>query len=220
MAHPDDEILGCGGLLAKHSKSITFQVLFLAEGSSCRYDKSDLEKAKISIAEREKSAKEALSIFEPDRISFTNLPCGRLDQVPILEMNKTIESHIKDFKPSTIFTHSENDTNSDHRRVAESVFMASRPGALNTVSNVVSAEIPSSSEWNFNQPFQPNYFIKLTKSQLNMKIESLLKYKSEIRDYPFPRSPEGISAFARYRGIQSGNEFAEAFRIIRSIENS
>ena len=72
MAHPDDEILGCGGLLAKHSKSITFQVLFLAEGSSCRYDKSDFEKAKISIAEREKSAKEALSIFEPDRISFTN----------------------------------------------------------------------------------------------------------------------------------------------------
>jgi LmbE family N-acetylglucosaminyl deacetylase len=206
MAHPDDEILGCGGLLAKHSKSMTFQVLFLAEGSSCRYDKSDLEKAK--------------SIFEPDRISFTNLPCGRLDQVPILEMNKTIESHIKDFKPSTIFTHSENDTNSDHRRVAESVFMASRPGALNIVSNVVSAEIPSSSEWNFNQPFQPNYFIKLTDSQLNIKIEALLKYKSEIRDYPFPRSPEGISAFARYRGVQSGNEFAEAFRIIRSIENS
>ena len=57
-------------------------------------------------------------------------------------------------------------------------------------------------------------------SQLNIKIEALLKYKSEIRDYPFPRSPEGISAFARYRGIQSGNEFAEAFRIIRSIENS
>ena len=61
---------------------------------------------------------------------------------------------------------------------------------------------------------------ELTESQLNMKIEALLKYKSEIRDYPFPRSPEGISAFARYRGIQSGNEFAEAFRIIRSIENS
>jgi hypothetical protein len=55
---------------------------------------------------------------------------------------------------------------------------------------------------------------------LNIKIEALLKYKSEIRDYPFPRSPEGISAFARYRGVQSGNEFAEAFRIIRSIENS
>jgi LmbE family N-acetylglucosaminyl deacetylase len=219
MAHPDDEILGCGGLLAKHSNSMSFRVLFLAEGSSCRYEISEIELYKSAIAEREKSAKEALSIFAPESIHFMNLPCGRLDQFPILELNKIIECHINNFKPTTILTHSESDTNSDHRKVVESTLMATRPGALNIVPNVLSVEIPSSSEWNFSQPFQPNYFLKLDNNHLETKIESLLKYKSEIREYPFPRSREGITAFARYRGIQSGNDFAEAYRIIRFIEN-
>lgn len=218
VAHPDDEILGCGGFLAKYSNKIKFQVLFMAEGSSCRFDSEDSIEAKAAINQREKYARQALSKFKPADIKFTNLPCGRLDQVPIIKLNKIIEQQISDFLPTTIFTHSEHDTNSDHRRVAEAVLMATRPGALNYVKNLFSIEIPSSTEWNFSNPFTPNYFIGLSEEELKKKIEALLIYASEIRGYPFPRSKEGLKAFAKYRGVQSGNAYAESFKIIRIIE--
>lgn len=143
MAHSDDEILGYGGLLAKHSKPRSFRVLFLAESSSYRYDMPKIELYKSAIAEREKSAKETLSIFVTENFHFMDLPHRRFDQFPILELNKIIEHHTSDFKPSTILTHSEYDTNSDHRKVAESILMATPPGALNIVSKVPGVEISS-----------------------------------------------------------------------------
>jgi hypothetical protein len=79
-------------------------------------------------------------------------------------------------------------------------------------------EIPSSTEWNFNSVFEPNLFLSINDNQLNEKIEALEKYNSEIKPFPFPRSAEGIKTFARYRGLQSGNPLAEAFRIIRICE--
>jgi hypothetical protein len=100
-----------------------------------------------------KKRKDDLSIFELDRIIFKKLPHVRFDQVSVLEMNKTFKSSMKDFKPSTILTYFENDTNIENHGVAESIFTTSRTGASNTVSNVVTAGIPTSTERNFNQLF-------------------------------------------------------------------
>ena len=41
------------------------------------------------------------------------------------------------------------------------------------------------------------------------------EYETEIKDFPFPRSKDGIITLAKYRGMQSGYKFAEAFKIIR-----
>ena len=217
-AHPDDEILGCGGLIAKFHKTMSFRVVFVAEGSSCRFSANASNEIKEAIENRENSAKSALQKYSPESISFENNQCGKLDVLPIIEINKIIEKHIMEFKPETLISHSNTDANSDHRRIAESVIMATRPGALNNVKTLISMEIPSSTEWNFNSVFKPNLFISLNEEQILEKIEALKKYNSEIKPFPFPRSPEGVNTFGMYRGLQSGNSLAEAFRIIRICE--
>ena len=219
MAHPDDEILGCGGLLARISGKSEIRVVFIAEGSSCRYSPNEAKEISRAINIRTLAARKSLSNFGIEDIHFENNECGKLDQIPILEINKIIERHIKEFGPSTLICHSPIDANSDHRRVFEATIMATRPGALNQVKDVLSCEIPSSTEWKFTEAFQPNYFIVLNESELQLKIKALLDYESEVREFPFPRSSRGIKALSEYRGMQSGFEFAEAFQLIRSIKN-
>lgn len=219
VAHPDDEILGCGGFLSKVSGMSSVRVVFIAEGSSCRFNESEREAVDAAILLRTLAARKSLDNFNVLDIHFENLECGRLDQVPIIGINKIIEMHISDFAPTTLITHSSVDANSDHRRVSEAALMATRPGALNRVRHLFFCEIPSSTEWRFVDVFRPNFFMELSKEQLEKKIKAMLDYESEVREYPFPRSSRGLKAIAEYRGMQSGCEYAEAFQLVRSIAN-
>ena len=108
-AHPDDDVLGCGGLMAKYSKKVDFRVVFISEGSSCRFLKEEIGTKEVidTIRQRNNFGVEALKILGVDDVVFYDLPCGRLDQHPILEINKIIEKEIRDFEPDTGFTHSE-----------------------------------------------------------------------------------------------------------------
>ena len=219
-AHPDDDILGCGGFIAKHSGAYDFKVIFIAEGSSCRFPYSDLktEPVQNTILSRNNSGVDALNYLGVSKYEFYNLPCGRLDQVDLIEINKIIELEIKNFKPDVIFTHSENDTNNDHRIVFKSTLIATRPGSTGFVRNLFSYEVLSSSEWNFDQPFKPNYFQQLSEENIEKKWKALNMYKTEIKKFPYPRSFEGIKALANFRGMQSNSKYAEAFKIIRRIQ--
>ena len=217
-AHPDDELLGCGGTIAKFiSGGVQIKILFLGEGSTCRFDNASSGEALSAINVRNLCAEKALQKLEVSDFEFSNLPCGRFDQIPIIEINKIIERAIKTFKPDTIFTHSEVDSNNDHKITHRSTIMATRPCGDHIVTNVFVYEVPSSSEWSFSQSFVPNYFVSLTDAQLALKWNALECYKGEMRDYPFPRSWLSIEALARFRGVQSGNDFAEAFQLIRGF---
>jgi len=218
-AHPDDDILGCGGYMAKHRETKTFKVIFIAEGSSCRYAQDTIESYEVTqdIEVRTRSAKKALASLGIDDLKFYDLPCGRLDRIPIIDINKIIESEVSQFKPDTILTHCEHDNNNDHRIVYRAVSMATRPGGLCHVPNLLSFEVQSSTEWNFNKPFAPNYFEVLESKDVAMKWKSLACYGTEIRKYPHPRSQEGVDAMAKFRGMQSGVAYAEAYRVIRTI---
>jgi len=218
-AHPDDDILGCGGYIAKHRQKNNFKVIFLAEGTTCRYSSGEIKSSNAlrDIATRSSSARKALSTLGVTDVSFYDNLCGRLDQSPILHLNKIIESEIANYNPDTIFTHSEVDVNNDHRIVYRSVSMATRPGGLHHVPNLLCFETQSSTEWNFSCPFEPNYFEVLTSEMVTMKSHALECYKSEIREYPHPRSREGVETLAKYRGMQAGVCRAEAFKVIRTI---
>ena len=141
-----------------------------------------------------------------------------MDQVPIIEINKIIENEIKNFKPDTVFTHSSDDTNNDHLIVHRATQMATRPGARIFVNKLFTYEILSSTEWRFTKTFTPNYFESLSESDVHNKWLALEKYISEIKEFPYPRSREGIFTLAKYRGIQSANTYSEAFRLIRAIK--
>ena len=162
-AHPDDELLGCGGSIFKYlNKGVIVKVLFLGEGSTCRYDNPKSEEALASIKERNSWAVKALDAIGVTDFEFYNLPCGRFDQTPIITINKIIESVIRQFRPDTIFTHSEGDANNDHRIAYRATIMATRPSQENIVNRLFCYEVLSSSEWSYTSSFLPNYFISLT----------------------------------------------------------
>lgn len=217
-AHPDDEVLGCGALLANAVESGgNVKVVFICEGSSCRYESSKSEAAQKAIKLRTEKAIKALSVLGVTDYEFFDLPCGKLDQYPILKLNKTIEKMVSSYRPDDIYTHSFVDANSDHRRIIESVIIATRPGALNFVGRILSFEILSSTEWGFKEAFNPNVFFSVTEDKLKLKLEALSCYGTEIKAYPFSRSLEGVETLARYRGMQSGVHYAEAFHLVREI---
>jgi len=210
-AHPDDEILGCGGLLSKYSNKMEIAIIFIAEGESCRYKNSESKSLILNkVKYREECARKALELFNVKDISFNTLRCGRLDSVSIIDINKIIEEKLFSYKPSIVLSHYSHDTNNDHRIVARSVQMATRP-VTNFNINILSYETLSSTEWNLENPFKPNFFIELSEIDVENKINALKIYDGEIRDFPHSRSPGGIRSLSRYRGMQVGVSHAEAF---------
>lgn len=217
-AHPDDEVLGCGGLISKYQpRGVEFKVIFIGEGSSCRFSDPLCEASTAAIKQRTRAATKAMDILQVQNVEFHDLPCGRLDQVPIISINKIIEEAVCNFDPDTVFTHSLYDANNDHKIVFNSTIMATRPGAQNHVLRLLSYEILSSSEWAFTSTFAPNYFEEISEADISLKWRALESYESETKSYPFPRSREGVRAQAMTRGMQAGFAYAEAFHLIREF---
>jgi LmbE family N-acetylglucosaminyl deacetylase len=218
-AHPDDDILGCGGFIAKYNRKTNIRVIFIAEGSSCRFPdlSKNLSKIQKTIEIRNNYAKDALKVLGVEQVSFYDLPCGRLDATPIIEINKIIEHELNNFKPEIVITHAEDDTNNDHRIVYRSTLMATRPGVFKDLKTLLSFEVLSSTEWNFSKSFLPNHFESISLNHLNLKWKALECFKSEIGTYPHPRSEKGLRTLAQYRGMQSGFKYAEAYKIIRNF---
>ena len=147
-AHPDDEVLGCGGALSKFSKlGYEVNVAFFSDGVSSRDLK--LGKKKKEILQRKKSSYRAAKILGINKIEFFDLPDNQFDTIPLLKIVKLVESLIKKYSPSTIFTHYDNDLNIDHRMISRAVVTTTRPYPGSCVKRLLFFEIPSSTEWNF-----------------------------------------------------------------------
>ena len=217
-AHPDDECLGCGATISKYSRQgVEFMVLFIAEGSSCRYESPTCAVGMDAIAQRTHQAINALNLLGVRDYQFNDLPCGRLDQIPIIEINKIIERVVNKFNPDTVLTHSDLDANNDHRIVHRATIMATRPSGENRVQRLLSYEVLSSSEWAYNESFLPTSFEEIEEHDLVLKCKAIAAYETEVKDYPFPRSEQGIRAQAMSRGMQAGVTLAEAFHLIREF---
>ena len=220
VAHPDDEVLGCGATIRKLVESGSqVRILILGEGTSCRYEveQIDTDEVRATIAQRRAFADKAIAVLGVSDSWFGDFPCGRFDTVPVIEIGKLIETHIEQFLPDTVMTHHGKDTNSDHRITFSAVIAATRPVPGTCVRTVLSFETPSSTEWRFVDTFQPNLFIEVS-NQMNSKISAFDCYfETEGGAFPFPRSPKGLITLARFRGMQVGVEAAEAFVIIRTM---
>jgi LmbE family N-acetylglucosaminyl deacetylase len=214
-AHPDDDILGCGGYISKYRKLCEFKVIFIAEGSSSRFADVASKEADASIKQRQNMAISALEALGVGSFEFNNLPCGKLDQIPQLQINKILEKAIDEYKPSIVLTHSGRDLNQDHKIINQATLIATRPTSKRMVNSVISYEVLSSSEWNYGESFRPNLFEEISVKDLVNKQTAMKCYHTEVGSFPFPRSDIGIETLARYRGMQSGFKLAEAFEILR-----
>ncbi len=217
-AHPDDEILGCGGTIIEHTKKKDkVGIIIVSEGISSRSGKEKIKKEKIK--KLHEVSKKISKILGLKFIKFFDFPDNRLDDINQLYVIKKIEQEIEKFKPDIVYTHHHSDLNIDHKIINNATIVACRPFPNQTVKKILTFEIPSSSNWiDFsNSQFSPNYFVDITNS-IKKKISLLKLYKNEMRPWPHARSIKAIESLAYYRGSSNGLRAAEAFHLVRSIK--
>jgi LmbE family N-acetylglucosaminyl deacetylase len=216
VAHPDDEVLGCGGALARHAYGGSdISLMVLTDGVSARG--KNLESAQL----RSNELRESCQVLGINSIIQEDLPDNRLDSVPLLEIAQKILPILNAVKPQVIYTHYLYDLNQDHSAVSRAVRIATRPSSVTNFESILMMEVPSSTEWAFGeiQAFHPNYFVPLDQTHLNCKLEALSKYASELRNPPHPRCAEHAVISAKFRGSQIGYEYSEGFMMLRHVQS-
>ena len=220
-AHPDDEILGCGGTISKLSKKgYEIRILILGEGITSRQQERNPDAAEKLLMKLHSEVSKAAKIVGAKSATVLNFPDNRFDGVDLLEIIKEIEKVKNEFKPEIIFTHHPYDLNVDHRVTFNAVITASRPLQGESVKEIYSFEIPSSTEWQYQNSinsFHPQCFFSLSKTDITKKIKAMEVYSGEKRKYPHPRSSQALLQLAGFRGTQCGNNLAESFEIIRFV---
>jgi len=216
-AHPDDEVLGCGGTVSRLVREgYEAHTLVLGEGLTSRDEKRDRTKKNSELKKLKNQILNSNKLLGVKDIFIYDFPDNRFDTIPLLDIIKIIEKIIRNVEPDVIFTHYKKDLNIDHRITHQAVLTASRPLSGVPVREIYSFEILSSTEYNYPMSFSPNVFFDIS-DDLDNKIDSMKIYTSEIKVFPHPRSPEGIKLNAEYRGMQVGVKYAEAFQLIRMI---
>ena len=202
--HPDDEVLGMGGTIKKLSKKNKIILCVVSEGATAQY------KDKKMIKVRRDSCKKTAKILGISQTIFLDYPDMRLN-LSHLDINKKLEEIIEKYKPEIVYTAPKNDLNLDHQVVFNSTLVACRPKS--GVKQILCYEI----QGNTKVPFVPNVFENIEK-EFSYKIKGFKMYKSEIEEFPNPRSIIAIENLAIMRGIESGFKKAEAFELIKKIK--
>lgn len=215
-AHPDDEVLGLGGTIAKlSSRGATVHLIILTDGSSAQYRDNPLlmDIIEEKYAETQACAK-ALKI---STIDYGNFPDMKLDTVPHILLNQFIEEAVIRYSPEIVFTHFYGDINLDHQYAFRSTMVAARPSMEQSVHKIFCYRTPSSTEWNFQNSsltFMPNYFVDIS-NYCQLKYQAISNYKRELRTYPHPRSMQAIQQADQAAGVRVGMLYAEEFMMIR-----
>jgi len=218
-AHPDDEVLGCGGTIARLvTEGHQVHVAILGEGITSRYRQRD-QADKDLILQLKGKSHQVGELLGVDQVYTFDLPDNRFDTIPLLDIIKPIEDLIECIQPQIIYTHHGGDLNIDHCQVFRATLTAARPLPGFPVKTIYAYEVPSSTEWafgKFHPPFQPNVFMDIT-TTLENKIHAMALYETEGRNFPHPRSPEALRATAIRWGAVSGCCAAEAFELVREV---
>lgn len=217
VAHPDDEVLGCGGFIAKLvSSGHKVCVCFMTDGVGARGVNPDDR----AIAERKESALKAQKILGISELFFHEFPDNAMDTVPLIEVVKCIEKVVKKVKPSMLITHSNCDLNVDHQITFRAAITACRPLPDQMVKKILCCEVLSSTNWSHDHSapkFNPNLFVEIGGYE-DIKRRAINAYNQELHKFPHARSWETISSLHRLRGSTVGVAVAEAFQVERIID--
>lgn len=211
--HPDDEILGCGGIMAKRAEAgDDVWVCIMSEGKRPMYSKEFVKEEfrEMQIAHRNVGVGHFIKVA---------LPTARLDTIPQYKLNGILTDIVDTVQPDEVFIPHRGDMHRDHQIVADAAMVALRPNRSHKVKRVLAYEVLSETDWNIpntQNAFIPNVYEDITK-QINFKLMAMEGYKSQLREYPAARSLEGIKALAVHRGVTVGVKYAEAFMLIREV---
>lgn len=210
--HPDDEILGCGGVMAKH----------IANGNDvylCVATSSRVEKSRQLNAYYTHKVAAYMGIKE---VIFFDYPTVELSNVNNRDFTGSFNDLIKRIEPEVVYIPFYGDMHTDHRKVADAAMVALRPYSAPFVRAIYAYETLSETGWNYpseDKAFIPNVFENIT-AYIDTKIHAMKMYETKIVNPPHPRSAEGIRALAQYRGGIIGVDYAEAFMCIRIIRKN
>ena len=211
--HPDDETLGVGGTIAKYSaQGADIFVLIVSGHLPPLYSRKDYDK---TVHE----AQSAFKLLGVSQSEFFEIPATMINSKPLHKVNGRISKIINDFKPHIVFCPYP-DRHIDHRLIFDSVMVATRPVGVGRDIEILAAyETLSETHWNaphIEPNFTPNWVVDITE-QIDNKLDALSCYKSQISDFPGPRSIEAVEALAKFRGTQAGFGYGEGFHVIRMI---
>ena len=213
-AHPDDEILGCGGTMARYvDAGNDVKAIFVSDGVSSRANDKNKES-------RREMSRIASNILGVEIAAFFDFPDNRLDSIPLIEIVKKIEDQVIAIRPQVVYTHHPYDLNIDHTLVYRAVMTACRPQPDSPVEEIYTFEVPSSSDWlpyAGSRGYVPNRYVDISKT-LSKKLAALAEYDDEMREYPHSRSYDNVKNLAHFRGATVGLEAAEGFVVERVLD--
>lgn len=212
--HPDDEVLGCGGTIAKHSgNGDEVYVAIVTKGMPPMFPESGVEKCRQEC----KKADEMLGVKET---IFMDFPAARIEEVPRFKFNEAFIELIQRIKPEVVYLPHRGDMQLDHKMTIDAAMVALRPKYEHLVRKIFAYETVSETGWdipNVTNEFIPNYYNEIT-GYLQNKLEALSIFTTQISDYPSARSIKAVEALAVYRGTTVGVPAAEAFWLIRAVD--
>lgn len=215
IAHPDDEVLGCGGTLHKISRSggMIDMCIMSSEAKARAFRPSDND-----LNEDLDASTEMLGIAGKYAGTFPNIEMNNISHLKLVQF---IEAAIQQSQPDVIITHHPADSNNDHLHTSlacqAAIRLFQRRPEIAPLQEMWFMEVLSSTEWSVNSAmscFRPNLFIEIGEEGLGKKLATLATYRGVMRPYPHPRSEEAIRGLAAFRGAQSGCKFAEAFECV------
>lgn len=215
--HPDDEVLGCGGTIKKH-KEAGDEVYVCIATKAYTPDWSE-----EFIENRKKEIDNSIKVLGIKKTYFLDFPTVKLDTVLQKDLNDAISKVVEEIRPDIVFIPFPGDINKDHKIISEACLVALRPKPGISVKKVLYYEVLSETEWSkpaqkIEDVFIPNFYEDIS-DYLDYKLKAMECYKSELKEYPHPRSLKGIEVLAQKRGTESGVKAAEAFMLIREIKN-
>lgn len=205
--HNDDEVLGVGGTLAKYSQ-MGYEVYVCEVTSSPNPER---------VKKIQEEALEAHKLLGIKKTFFLGLPVVELRHVSTKEINADILEVVNEVKPNIAFIPHKGDMHTDHGEVATSALVALRPFDNPQLKTIYAYETLSETEWNtptVDNAFIPNAYSEITKT-IDIKLQAMSCFKSQIRKFPHPRSLEAIKSLAKFRGSTICVDYAESFMLIR-----
>lgn len=213
--HPDDEILGVGGTIAKNiAEGNDVYVCIITKGQPPLFSDEKLNQL------NQDDAKKCHRFLGIKKSYFLDFPAADLESVKRFALNGCILEVIREVEPDEVYIPHIGDMQKDHQIVVDACMVALRPKYFPQVKRILAYETMSETDWNLpnvSNAFIPNVFVNITET-LEIKKKALTYFSLQVSPYPDSRSLGAIEALARYRGALMHWEAAEAFMLIRELK--
>lgn len=211
--HPDDEVLGVGGTIARMiTEGARVVVAVVTKGGPPLFSEE-------SVAQGREEAARAHALLGVAETIYLDFPAARLDTVPHGDLNAKLCDLVQRLAPGTVFVPYRGDLHRDHQLVFESCLVATRPIGDSYPREVLAYETLSETNWNAAcaaAPFAPNVYVDIS-DHLRTKLAALECYESQLKAFPDERSVEAVRALAALRGATVSVAAAEAFVLVREV---